>query len=327
MSRGPGSFQRDILDRIHRQQPTTLETLRWQLADEEGGHGNLPKSRAFALERAVANLAKRGLLNVEKRALATVQEWLSHYPGKTHRRAVRQLRVDLLPVLAEWVRSDEGPGPLFSADENERFFARAEGGSLSARIRFGKKDRGLLFASRWRQVEPHLRALLAQSDSDDLFYLIARGKYLFTRAPVETRFSFGQLVDRCAAKQLIPKALLADLNTLRLEFIPPETVGALELKSVIYRFVTSVIHRHPDLKPEALEALYKARSDYLKTVPGFRPPIDQKRRRGILLDPMRSGLGYENGSILARLIDQTTFQKFHFLSLPTEGGGQKDVTS
>lgn len=165
-----------------------------------------------------------------------------------------------------------------------------------------------------------MRALLVQSGSDDLFYPIARGKYLLMRAPVETRSSFGQLVDRCAANQLIPKALLADLNALLLEFIPPETVGALELKSVIYRFVTSVIHRHPGLKPEALEALYKARSDHLTTVPGFRPPINRKGRRGKLLDPIHSRLGFVNGSILARLIDQTTFQKFHFLSLPAEVG-------
>lgn len=320
MSRGLGSFQRDILKRIHRQQLTALETLRWQLADEEGTRGNLPKSGAFALERAVASLAKRGLVTVEKRALATVQEWLTLYPGKTHRRDVRQLRIDLLPILADWVRSDEGPGPLFSADENERFFARAEGGPLSARIGLRKKDRGVVFASRWRQIEPHLRALLAQSDSDDLFYLIARGKYLFTRAPIETRSSFGQLVDRCAANRVIPEALLADLNALRLDFIPEETVGALELKSVIYRFITSVVHRHPDLKSEALEALYKARPDYLKTVPGFRPPMDRKGRRAILLDPMRGGPSYEKGSVLARLIDQTTFHKFHFLSLPAETG-------
>lgn len=318
MSRGLGSIQRDILNRVREREPTTLESLRWEINDEQSPEDNLSKSGTFALERALKNLHKRSLVHIEKRPLATVSEWLNHYPGKTRSRDVRDLRLELLPVLAEWVRSDEGPGALFSSAENERFHARAEGGSLSARIWRPTEDRGLLFANRWRGIEPRLRALLSHSQSDALFYLIARGKNIFTRAPVETTKSFGQLVDHCSDHGLLPQDLLEDLNALRRDFIPPEALGALELKSVIYRFVYPVMHGHPELKPEAIEVLCAEKLEYLMTIPGFKPPGTSSSREFRYSQRSKPGVIHEVGSRLKRLIDQTTFHKFHFLSLPPD---------
>ena len=292
----------------------TLETLRWDLAKEDGCTGDLPKPRAFALQRAVDSLVERKLLRVEKRKLATIQEWLTHYPGKTYRRDVRQVRLDLLPVLADWMRGDEGPGPLYDADDNERFFARAEGADNSLLRR--NDDRGAHLAPRWKAIEPELRKLLAQSSSDNLFLLIARGKNMFTRARVETHLSFGQLIDLCADENVLPGPLLAELEDMRREFIPPEIVGALELKSVIYQFITSVIHRHPELKPDALDALYKAKPDYLKALPGFKPPVERKHPYSLWIAGERWKGCIEDRSSLSRLIDQTTFQSFQFLTLP-----------
>jgi len=314
MSRGHGILQRDLLDcvRVH-EGVSTLESIRWVLLEKPG---DLPKSWTYALERAVKGLVKRGNLTIETRPLANLQEWVTHYPGKTHRHEIRQLRLDLLPVLVEWIRSDEGPRPLYSADENERFHARGEGGSLAKRL--DGKDLGIAFASEWKTLEPQLRQLLAHTDSDALFYLIARGKHLFTQAHIQTRVSFGEMIDRCAKEKVLPPPLLAQLRSLAGRFLPLEKAAALELKSIIYRFITSVIHGHPDLKPEAMEALYKMRPDYLKAVAGFKPPIERKGR-GLWIGEPHLGGSYEKGSPLARLIDQTTFQKFKFLRLPEAG--------
>jgi hypothetical protein len=320
VSRGLGSLQRDILATIRNQQgTTTLETLRWVLNDDSGKVNDLSKSWTYGVERAVRGLTKRGVISTEARKLATLEEWVIHYPGKTHRGDIRQLRLDLLPVLAEWIQSEEGPRPLYSADENERFFARGEGGSLSQRI--NQSDRGILFAKEWRALEPKLRQHLALTDSDSLFYLIARGKHLFTQAPIQTKVSFRELVDRCNSERLLPESIIEELRDLAGRFLPPENAGALELKSVIYRLITSVIHGHPDLKPEAMDVLFKSRPDYLKSVPGFTPPLS-KMRPGLWVEDQRWKGAIGKGSLLARLVDQTTFQKFKFLSL--QPSAQKD---
>jgi hypothetical protein len=314
MSRGNGSLQLAILAHVRGSGGgSTLESIRWAMLKETG---NLPKAWTYALERAVRGLSKRGYLTVQVRPLATLQEWVTHYPCKTYRREIRQMRLDLLPVLVEWIRSDEGPRPLYSADENERFYARGEGGSLNKRLR--GEDRGVVFSAEWKALEPQLRRLLAQTDSDALFYLIARGKLLFTGAHIQTRASFGEMIDRCAEENVLPVPLEVQLRSLASRFLPPEQAGSLELKSVIYRFITSVIHGHPDLKPEALEALYKKRPDYLKAIAGFKPP-EERKVRGFFVGKPQPGGSFEKGSPLARLIDQTTFQKFRFLSLSAAG--------
>lgn len=315
MSRGLGDFQLSLLARLRSQgSPTTIESLRWDLADEDGCSGDLPKPRAFALQRAVNSLAERSLLRVERRKLVTIQEWLAHYPGKTYRRDVRRVRIDLLPVLANWVRGQEGPGPLFNADANERFFARAEGADDSLYHR--NFDRGAHLASRWKALEPELRKLLAHCASENLFLLIARGKNMFTGTRVETRVSFGELIDLCADEKILPEPIHAELESIRRDFIPPDVIGALKLKSVIYQFITSVIHRHPELKAEALRALYQAKPDYMRALPGYKPPTEPVMGRGLWIPGQTWGGFVEPRSALSRLIDQTTFQSFQFLALP-----------
>ena len=316
MSRGPGEFQLRVLSWLKRTAgATTLESLRWQFAEEDGVAGDLPKSAAFALDRAVKSLAERKLVVVEKRKLATIQEWLTHYPGKAYRRDVRQVRLDLLPVLTDWVRSAEGPGPMYSPYENEKFYARGGGDSVFTKRLL--QDRGAQLAPRWKTLEPQIRRLVANNSSDNLIFLLAHGKSIFGGAPIETNLSLGQLIERCAGEEILPPELLAELRRLRNDYISPEMVGALELKSVIYRFITPVIHRHPEMKPEALDALYSARPEYLEAQPGFKPPAQPPiNPRGLWIGEQYRWDGcFENRSALSRLIDQTTFQNFHFLSL------------
>lgn len=314
MSRGLGSLQRLILTELEARKGTsTLESIRWALATDDRAGSDLPKSFGSGIERAVRGLVDRGLVITKKRALATVEEWLTHYPGKTYSCAIRQVRIDLLPVLVEWMRVERDSAPLYSAEENERFYTRDEGGSLANRLR--RRDRGRQFVDEWTRLEPQLCAHFATVNSEALFYLLARGKYLFTGAPIQTPFSFSQMVARCASESALPAELIRSLKSLADRFLPPSQAAALEFKSYVYRFITSVLHGHPDLKPEALDALFKARPDYLKALPGFSPPKERSSSRGLWMPEYRWKGSLEKSCPLRRLIDQTTFQRFHFLRL------------
>lgn len=316
MSRGPGSLQREIIKHLRaRGGQSTLESIRWELHGQSNAGCDLPKATAFAVTRAVrslASVAQGKRLIIEKRSLANLEEWVAHYPNKTRRNDIRQMRIELLPVLVTWLRSAGGPGPLYTPDDNERFYARREEANIYTRM--SQPDRGTPFASEWRALEVKLRPHLARSSSDDLFYLVARGKMVFLRGPIETRASFGDLFKRCADQKLLPPELLAELQSLSERFLSPEQAGALQLKSWLYRCVTSVIMRHPELKPEAIDALYAARPEYLKTLPGYEPQA-KKRARGLWIAERRWGNVVARGSLLARLIDQTTFQKLNFVRL------------
>ncbi|MDB6093727.1 MAG: hypothetical protein JWM32_1289 [Verrucomicrobia bacterium] len=309
MSRGLGNLQRDVLRVVDANvTSTTEETIRWELAKPGT---SLEKTWTYAINRAVKSLAKRGHLTIHRRPLINLDEWLLHYPSKTHRSDVRQLRLDLLPDLVEWIRSQQGPRPLYTAAQNERFYARGDGATLNFRPL--QKDRGRKFAGEWKALEPALRRLLANTDSDDLFYLILGGKISFTGSKIQSPFSFGELVDRCEQQSVLPALLRDELRSLADRFMPKEEIKALELKSVIYHFITSVIHGHGKLKDEALEVLYKRRRKYLEGIPGYNLPVAKKKGSIYFEDPPRGGT-IERKSLLERLIDQTTFQKFRFVT-------------
>lgn len=159
------------------------------------------------------------------------------------------------------------------------------------------------------------RTTLARSDSDDLFFLIARGKFLFTNARIETPHSFREVLERCSENGSLPLELTQRLHSLANRFITPEMVGTLELKSFIYQLVNSVIHGHCKLKSDALDALYRSRPDYIKAIPGVTPPAERKMGRALWARELHWDDAALKNTPLARLIDQTTFQKFHFVRL------------
>jgi hypothetical protein len=107
----------------------------------------------------LASVSQGHRLTIEKRPLVTPEEWLAHYPGKSHYAAVHRLRSDLLPVLADWVQS--GAGPLFSADDNERHHADRQARRW---LRRGKRAPPP-FVEEWKAIEESMRTHLAQPGS------------------------------------------------------------------------------------------------------------------------------------------------------------------
>ncbi len=313
MSRGPGSLQREVLKFVQEQtSPTTLENVRWAL-HENSNSGDLPKSSAFAVDRAVKSLASASQghrLIVEKRKLGTLEEWVRHYPDKTHDKSVRQLRLDLLPTLATWMIRSDGPGPRFDTEENERFALHGEikgfRGEMVAEKRRSK------FGAEWNALEAQLWPHLVGASAEDVLYLLVRGRQLFTRSEVSATLAFGQLVERCAHKELLPGPLLMQLRSLADRFVPPEKVSFLAVKSHVYQCIQPVRIRQPDLKPDALKVLLEAKPDYMKGVAGFTPP--GPRGKGMPFpEEERWRNAVARGSALSRMIDHSSFQNFSFL--------------
>lgn len=289
-----------------------MESVRWELY-ERSNSTDLPKPWSSAVNRAVNSLASASQghrLIIEKRKLVTLEEWVRHYPGKTHYKSVRQLRLDLLPTLAKWVARSDGPGPRFDAEENERFVLHGEKkgyqGHAAAEIRRAE------FGAQWNALEAQLWPHLGSDRAEDVLYLLVRGRQLFTQSPVSAKFSFDQLAERCVQQNLLPGPLLVQLRSLADRFLPPEKVGFLAVKSHVYQCIMPVRIRQPDLKPDALKALLAAKPAYMKSIPGFTAP-DTQTKGFIFPEEQRWGNAVADNSPLARLIDNSSFQKFSFL--------------
>lgn len=313
MSRGLGRFQCDLVAWVRDQPgPHTLENLRWAL-HERSRSGDLPKSYAFAVDRAVKRLAApdRAILAIENRRLVSLDEWVTHYPGKTLDRRVRRLRLDLLPVLARWVVGQDGPGPRFTTLENERFAFRGPR-ALPFLAWVKASNRQHSFGKEWKDIEQHIWPFAQRPGYEDLFCLLVRGRELFTNAPVEGKLSFRYLVRSCIERRLLPALVLDQLASLADQVLPPAEAEFLTLKSYVYQCIQPVPIRHPEMRHEALSALISAKSEYMQTVPGFNPPEPRTDTMMIPEDERWRG-AVEKGSPLARLIDASVFQEFHFI--------------
>lgn len=312
MSRGLGSLQRDIVAYLKKHEgPVTLENLRWALRGDSDSP-NIPKSWSFAIERAVRNLAKRDLLTIEKRRLVSLPEWVQHYPDKTLDGAVRQLRQDLLPALADWLVGKASPGPKFTADENERFSFRGRRGSHDSNLPEEFRHR---HSPEWKSLEPHIWNELRKAPNDHLFHLLVRGRQLFTSSRVQTTLSFRDVLKQCADEKLLPPEVLAQFASFADRVFPPTKAGFLALKSLLYQCIQPVRIRQPELKADALKALLRAKPDYMKALAGFNPPPPRKSTMIPLPEEQRWQHAVAKGTPLARLVDHSAFQQFQFLRL------------
>ena len=259
---------------------------------------------------------KHAKITIEKRRLTSLAEWVSHYPAKTLDGKVRRLRLDLLPVLAEWLTGNDGPGPRFNALENERFaFGGAhQMGSFGAYV--AATARQHRFGAEWSAIESQIWERLDGPKSTVLFYLLVRGKGLFTDAPIDARESLQSLVAACAEQKLLPEPTLDQLRSLLDRALPRTRTEFLALKSYMYQCIQPVRIRQPEMKHEALEALIKAKPDYMSAVPGFSPPPPRTDQTTLPEEERWRG-AVAKGSALSRLVDHSAFQEFQFLHLRT----------
>ena len=161
-------------------------------------------------------------------------------------------------------------------------------------------------------LESELWPHLTGKEAEDVLSLLVRGRQLFTTSKLSAKVSFRQLIESCDRRKLLPRPTLLKLTSLADRFLPPGKGGFLALKSYIYQCIMPVQIRQPDLKPDALKELLRAKPTYMKTIPGFTPPLP--RSRGFTFperDRWRNAVA--KSSPLAHLIDHSSFQKFSFL--------------
>jgi hypothetical protein len=263
MSRGLGKLQRDIIHYIETcRASTTYESLRWALLEQKrhpvtrsspnADPCGMPGSWNSSLTRALDGLVRHGSERViiERRRLASMDEFVEHYPGKTLVAKTRKLRINLLPALAQIARTGEHP-IHFSQADNERWFVENQ-----------LRDKLADFQRAWNAIEPELMThlpRLAGEDQARLFLLIARAKSLFERAPLECRRSIDECLGPLSAHGALPPAILKRISEFSESVLPPDQIGFLRLKSIIGSFVSipatgSGCH----LKDETLDALERA---------------------------------------------------------------------
>ena len=153
MSRGPGSQQEGILRALEDGGAWTSEALRWFLFFNSNSRdlspdGKLPNSWNTSFGRAVQRLNEKDRISIHSRPLETFQECAAHYPGKTLRSDARNLRMELLPVLHNWIGERGGLRPKYGIEANERYHLH----SLP-------KDTIQPLTREWRALEERLRPI------------------------------------------------------------------------------------------------------------------------------------------------------------------------
>jgi hypothetical protein len=302
MSRGLGQLQQRILAEL-RNSGSTLETLRWSLWDETGSvAGKLPQTWNTSVTRAVETLEDRRDIMIDSRPLASLEEWVKHYPGKSLYIQVRKLRFELLPHLVSWLTEGDGPAPRFSRSQNEEFVRE----QLDT-----DPDQVRRFSAKWARFEPAIRTCYAHSGCDELFLLLARGKQLFGPRFVRTKIAFRDLLDRCEPH--LTRELQDELRGFLAEFLPSNSAGALNLRSYVRSIAKDVpVHGHCELSDAAIDALYARCEDTISRLPGFQPPQPPaKLGRFWIGDTNRP----HHSPLIKKILDHSVFQRFRFLTI------------
>jgi hypothetical protein len=298
MSRGPGQLQRAILEHISETtQPLTIESMRWSIYEQQEKpqipvNGELPNKWNTSFFRAVNNLASesRSLLQIDRRPIASLEECIAFYPGKTLIAPIRRLRIELLPALLEWTQEKHGASPYYTVAEREKFFAEQL-----------PQDRADWLGEEWSRLESLMRPTFSSTGSDELFLLFSKGRSLFRGIDVTSRLSFTEMVQRCCAAGILHRTVADRLRSFADEFISPAIANSLTLKSFVHKFANVPRWGQCSLRTDTLEALHRLRKPFVETMPGFRPAADSWMR-----EPT-----YSNA--LHKLFDQTVFQKFNFV--------------
>jgi hypothetical protein len=323
MSLGYGKQQTAILDYLDRcLGNTSFESLRWALYEEQeqqcrlsaatdshhpaipGEAIRLPNSWNTTVRRAMLGLCDRSPspIRIEKRRLNSLDEVVTQYPNKSFSARVRFLRATLLPPLANWAQSNE-IHPRYTGADNERFYLE----SLSP-------PELTLIRTAWHELMPRLVARLAKSDTNranDLFLLIAKGKSVFDTKDIRCHKSFGDYAQRVIEQSDVPADLALQLANVSTLVLPPHEAGPLRVKSYIHALANVPRHRQCQLKNETIEHLDQSCPDLVRQLPGYEPAREPTVgvRRSLMMqrEPRHS-------DELHRIIDQTVFQKFQFIS-------------
>lgn len=296
MSRGHGELQRTIISHVQGA-PTglTVESMRWDLYEKlekpmVPAGGELPPKWNTSFARAVKRIAAdpRKFFGIERRRLKSLDECLSHYPGKSLRADVRHHRQELLPALVEWTQEKYGASPHYSEGENELYYV--------ARLSETRRD---WLRQEWTRLETLIRPTFAESASEHLLLLFLKARALFQGLNAKSPFSFAAMVRESCEE--LPKAVAEQLETFAEKFVSDTSAGALKLQSFVHEFASVPRHGQCSLRRDTLEALHRLRPKFVEALPGFNSGRTRWAQEPKYPDALH------------KLFDQTVFQKFQFI--------------
>lgn len=291
MSRGPGVLQRGILRlAAATPNPKTVNDICWRLAQEADrfdAEGSLDPKYYKSFRRAFADIT--GRLTISRRPLRDVSEILTHYPNGTNSGPVRQIRIELLPILLDG-KQYQNPA------ERE----------LVTRDRLGLPSRQT--TKDWLRLEAELVAHMAHDSVviPAIGNLITRGRQLFSsNSGVSHARSISEILDTAVSVARRPccRACVANIRLFVERSLPESERLREDLKSQLRAFTIMSHNSRPRLREDAKAKLINARSDLVTKLPGFR--IHKDGRSG-LETPVHSAL-------LDQLILTDVLKSFQFV--------------
>ena len=306
MSRGPGNLQQIILDRVQASRGgVSLNRLLWDVAAERGGAApSITDSFDSGFRRAVRRLAAGNHLRKEKRRLTGFDELIELYPHKSGDSAVRNLRLQLLPVARAYLA--ERHARKFSPADNERHLYRDLPDDARARAE-----------ASWLNLEPALYAALADASAsarEAVFDLLVRGQQLFRRRPVRHRVAFIALLGQAiaVAADRLPAAAIAELQAIAAAF-PARILARLKLKSDLYEIAQLGRDRSQHVKDDFIDYAMRAAPAVMRSLPGFKAAWSE--RVGKLRMPHKD----QHSPLIHKLLQRDAMAPFEFLSIGRDG--------
>jgi hypothetical protein len=308
MSRGPGRFQRRIIDSVSEARTVCLSRLRWDLAGEAAPPSS-SISEAFnsGYHRAVRRLVEDGYIETRKRYVTDIDELIKLYPYKTRRAEIRAMRAQLLPVVKAYLAFRQAR--KFTRAQTEKHFYE----SLPDEAR-AEAER------RWLELEGPLFAAMASGGDalrDAVFDVIARGRQLFRRRAVGHGAPLLRLIDRAvAAGATTPPPVLADLATLASSVFPTAQLQRRWFKVDLYEIAHLGRNFSQHVKDQFIEYAMREAPAVMRALPGFRAAWSQKV--GKLAIPHKD----EHSPLIHKLLQRDALAPFEFLSLRQDSGQQ-----
>lgn len=270
MSRGPGKLQSTILDAVEAKGSISFGQLCWHLAEEDGhrisDEGELSQTFYTSCHRAVNRLVDEGRLPRNRRKLRSIAELAMHYPYKTRRKTMRDLRLRLLPHLKDYL--DETQKRQFGSAEVERFFLSQQSAAVMREV-----------GQRWQSLEELLCKLLGEVPSERrevVLDLIVKGRASLLDSNGATHPSdLGSLIKRAlfaSGQSEAEHSVYTKIKELYATCFPLDKRRLMNLKDQLY-VVADLSQRgngKPYLKENFKQELLRRDGLYLEVLPGHR---------------------------------------------------------
>jgi hypothetical protein len=185
MSSGPGTLQKQILNRLtDRDSYTFQRILLWELGAERNeivktgvlcpgiDTGSIKKSFSENFRRAVNRLAKTEKIEVKHEKLTGLSEALAYFPYHTSQLEIHQLRKKLIPSIVDYI-NEKDPRRYWYFDIEKKQISRMKGTED-----FGRSRR------IWKRLQEKILIILKEKDTTqfDLWLeCLVRGRHLFYR--------------------------------------------------------------------------------------------------------------------------------------------------